>query len=138
MAQLPGFVRKFLSRFGLKKDEEGSSRRGNEDENGPSVKRPTRIRATTTGPVVSQCTYGDGGVQGLKWYSEKLCIDEDGDVAQEFFVISETSGSIPLNMPLQTDIEVHTKPVKLKGTPICSFDGNVHQFVEAFGEVYWA
>lgn len=81
-------------------------------------------------PVVIECTPGSGGVQGLQWYSEKLMMDEDGDVAQEFLdeVISHTSGphSGYTRMLPSFKIKMKTRPAKLKG-PVRTYDGNVLQ-----------
>eukprot|EP00250_Pteridium_aquilinum_P006019 c16014_g1_i2 orf=132-749(+) len=85
-------------------------------------------------PVVIECTPGSGGVQGLQWYSEKLMMDEDGDVAQEFLdeVISQASGPHAgyTRMLPSFKIKMKTRPAKLKG-PVHTYDGNVVQTVES-------
>ncbi|KAI5082961.1 hypothetical protein GOP47_0002704 [Adiantum capillus-veneris] len=86
-------------------------------------------------PVVIECTPGSGGVQGLQWYSEKLMVDEDGDVAQEFLdeVTSQASGpQVGYNRLLPSfRLKLKTRPAKLKGS-MCTYDGNVVQIVEPF------
>lgn len=70
------------------------------------------------------------GYQGLQWYSEKLMMDEDGDVAQEFLdeVVSHASGShsgYTRSLP-SFKTKVKTRPARLKG-PVRTYDGNVVQ-----------
>ncbi|KAJ7517530.1 hypothetical protein O6H91_21G027700 [Diphasiastrum complanatum] len=131
MGQTPvvGFFRRIWSHFGFNK--EADNKRSSADlEGGFGVKIHVAAKPISTGPVVSQCSSGNGGVQGLKWYSEKLCSDEDGDVAEEFFhePQPETLGEKTSGL----EATVKTNPVKLKG-PVCTFDGNVYQFVETSG-----
>ncbi|MCO5571066.1 hypothetical protein L7F22_024797 [Adiantum nelumboides] len=86
-------------------------------------------------PVVIECTPGSGGVQGLQWYSEKLMMDEDGDVAQEFLdeVILQPSGPQVGYARLLPSfkLKLKTRPAKLK-EPVCTCDGNVVQTVDPF------
>eukprot|EP00249_Psilotum_nudum_P007925 c20915_g1_i1 orf=326-625(-) len=91
-----------------------------------------RVSRAWSVPVISQCTPGAGGVQGLRWYAEKLQMDEDGDVAQEFLdeVVLHASCSDDLRKPPRFEVKMLTRPVTPKG-PICTSDGNVHQFVES-------
>lgn len=81
-------------------------------------------------PVVVECTPGSGGVQGLQWYSEKLMMDEDGDVAQEFLdeVVLHASGPyLEYTRTLPSfKMKMKTKPARLKG-PVGTYDGNVVQ-----------
>ncbi|CAH8278054.1 unnamed protein product [Arabidopsis lyrata] len=42
------------------------------------------VERSNPGPVLQPCAASDGGIQGLRWYSMRLKIDEDGDVADEF------------------------------------------------------
>ena len=44
------------------------------------------------------------GLQGLQWYAEKLKMDEDGDVAQEFLTETITSPSALDNHNLEAKI----------------------------------
>jgi hypothetical protein len=88
-------------------------------------------------PVVSKCTYGNGGVQGLKWYSERLRVDDDGDIAEEF--LSEVVPADPGNRNRRARFECvrqKTRPVTLKG-PVCTHNGNVHQIIETLGKSSW-
>ena len=77
------------------------------------------------------------GLQGLQWYAEKLKMDEDGDVAQEFLdeVVSHAPGSLP-RACRNFKLIVKTIPAKLKG-PVCTSDGNVVQCIEStMGSTY--
>ncbi|KAG2261852.1 hypothetical protein Bca52824_068931 [Brassica carinata] len=42
------------------------------------------VERSNPGPILQPCPASDGVVQGLRWYSMRLRIDEDGDVADEF------------------------------------------------------
>ncbi|KAH7438972.1 hypothetical protein KP509_04G039300 [Ceratopteris richardii] len=98
------------------------------------IRKARRVeRVQPIAPVVSECAPGSGGVQGLQWYAEKLMMDEDGDVAQEFLseIISQTQAP-GCNY---FEVKLPTKAAKLKG-PLCTLDGNVHQFVESSAGVH--
>ncbi|CAH2079317.1 unnamed protein product [Thlaspi arvense] len=42
------------------------------------------VERSDPGPILQPCAASDGGVQGLRWYSMRLKMDEDRDVADEF------------------------------------------------------
>ncbi|KAH7578645.1 hypothetical protein ACOSP7_000008 [Xanthoceras sorbifolium] len=93
------------------------------------------------GPVLIPCTYGDGGVQGLRWYAKRLRIDEDGDVADEFLdeVLTETSATVEeeKHTPLSKfEVRYSTKPAKVKNQ-VLSPDGRIQQCVEYRGKLQW-
>ena len=73
------------------------------------------------------------GLQGLQWYAEKLKMDEDGDVAQEFLIEAITSPSALDSHNLE--VKIPAKPIRLKG-PICIMNGNVYQYVETVPGVH--
>lgn len=100
----------------------------------PPVIRQIRLNPP---PVVSKCTYGNGGVQGLKWYSERLRVDDDGDIAEEFLseVVPSGFGNRSRRARFESSRQ-QTRPVTLKG-PVCTHDGNVHQIVESSGKSTW-
>ncbi|KAL3687796.1 hypothetical protein R1sor_014105 [Riccia sorocarpa] len=106
---------------------------------GFGVRVAVPLEPAVRGPVVSQCTYGNGGVQGLKWYADKLRVDDDGDVAQEFLseVIPETPGPYNKRRPPRFESVPRTRPAKLKGD-VHTHDGNVHQHVESPLGSHWA
>ncbi|KAK0602063.1 hypothetical protein LWI29_029989 [Acer saccharum] len=91
------------------------------------------------GPVLIPCTFGDGGVQGLRWYAKCLRIDEDGDVANEFLdeVLTETSVNVEeKHTPLSKfEVRYSTKPVKVKNQ--VSLDRRIQQCVEYQGRQQW-
>ena len=72
-------------------------------------------------------------LQGLQWYAEKLKMDEDGDVAQEFLSETITSHSDSDNHNLE--VKIPAKPIRLKG-PLCILNGNVYQYVEGIQGVH--
>eukprot|EP00271_Cylindrocystis_brebissonii_P005111 TRINITY_DN17055_c0_g1_i1.p1 TRINITY_DN17055_c0_g1~~TRINITY_DN17055_c0_g1_i1.p1 ORF type:complete len:173 (+),score=27.56 TRINITY_DN17055_c0_g1_i1:215-733(+) len=59
---------------------------------GFKVQRAVRSEQPRHVPVVRETESGDGGIQGLSWYSERLKMDEDDDVADEFYneVVTKT------------------------------------------------
>lgn len=137
---MAGFFKRIFGHFGLFKDnhlEEQSA------QTPPALAHAARRAAITErgrglAPVVSQCTYGAGGVQGLQWYAEKLMMDEDGDVAQEFLneVVSRSPASGIQNSS-NFEVKLPAKSVKLKG-PLCTSNGNVHQSIESSSGVHWS
>lgn len=136
---MAGFFKKILGHFGLFKDESRHHEQntGNTPA-GFTVKIAVPKEKGLLAPVVSECTPGAGGVQGLRWYAEKLMMDEDGDVAQEFLdeVIPQSSASSIQN-PSNFEVKMPTRPVKLKG-PLCTLNGNVHQSIEPSTGVHWS
>ncbi|XP_057518815.1 uncharacterized protein LOC130799660 [Amaranthus tricolor] len=106
---------------------------------GFSVPVQVPVERHAVGPILIPCN-GDGGVQGLKWYAERLRIDEDGDVADEFFheVSLETSQVVqdqPRPMPrFQVKSSVrHAKVIQQQLTS----DGKFQHLVESHGRLQW-
>jgi len=141
-----GFVKKLLARIGLFKEENIEKQQqppvsGNEfvkSSQGFSVKMAVPTDSLPQGPVVCQCLSGDGGVQGFRWYSQKLQVDEDGDVAEEFLneVLPDLGGTYDSREVSRLQVNPNTKPVKL-GTRMSAEGGNVYQIVEHAGELRW-
>eukprot|EP00250_Pteridium_aquilinum_P024357 c28967_g1_i1 orf=383-802(-) len=134
---MAGFFRRLFGHFGhfgVFKDDNHQEEQSAEEAT-PSAFIATRSvfkeQRRALAPVVSQCTPGAGGVQGLQWYAEKLMMDEDGDVAQEFLneVILQPPAGGTRNSS-NFEVKLPTKPVKLKG-PLCTLNGNVHQSIES-------
>ncbi|CAA7014500.1 unnamed protein product [Microthlaspi erraticum] len=73
------------------------------------------VERPNPGPILQPCAAADGGVQGLRWYSTKLRIDEDGDVGDEF-VEDHDCKTLPRRSK--------TKAAKVKGLVISS-DGKL-------------
>jgi hypothetical protein len=93
------------------------------------TKKKARLFADTK--FVSLCA------KGLKWYSERLRVDDDGDIAEEF--LSEVLPAGPGNRNRRARFECvrqKTRPVTLKG-PVCTHNGNVHQIIETLGKSSW-
>ncbi|XP_027361538.1 uncharacterized protein LOC113869419 isoform X1 [Abrus precatorius] len=104
---------------------------------GFSVQAQVVVDRSQLGPVLTPSTSGDGEVQGLGWYTKRLMIDEDGDVADEF--LDEVSSEIPESlavdhhkMPARFKLKCGTRPVKVK--QILS-DGKIQQYVEHQGRL---
>lgn len=129
------FIRKLFGHFGAKKDHAYRKPvvRSEEEVGGFGVKVAAAAEITMHVPVVSWSAYGNGGVQGLKWYLQKLRVDNDGDVAQEFLseVIPDCIDDHHQGMPPGLESVAQTMPAVLKG-PVYTQDGNVHQAVEPF------
>ncbi|KAM0070076.1 hypothetical protein Hdeb2414_s0001g00009131 [Helianthus debilis subsp. tardiflorus] len=88
------------------------------------------------GPVLVPCPAGDGGVQGLQWYTRGLKIDEDGDVADEFLeeVLTETvAGDAPQNTWSKFEVKLITKSAKARN-PCLSKEGTVQHYVRYHGQ----
>nr|XP_043612576.1 myb-like protein P [Erigeron canadensis] len=88
------------------------------------------------GPVFLPCRPGDGGLQGLGWYTKRLRVDEDGDVAEEFFdeVFAETTSSTEAHHKHypKFEVKVNTKSAKARN-PVLSREGTIQQVVEYRG-----
>ncbi|VVB08170.1 unnamed protein product [Arabis nemorensis] len=73
------------------------------------------VERSNPGPILQPCAASDGGIQGLSWYSMRLRIDEDGDVADEFLE-DEFCKTLPKRCK--------TKAAKVRGLVISS-DGKL-------------
>lgn len=128
---MAGLFKKIIGCFGLSKDD-AAKHSAPQIPARFSVQVAVPTEREVPAPVVSECPHGAGGVQGLRWYAEKLKMDEDGDVAQEFLseVSPRASGKGPDNSrSSHLVVKMHTRPVKLKG-PVSTLDGNVHQCIQ--------
>ncbi|KAK9266913.1 hypothetical protein L1049_027172 [Liquidambar formosana] len=155
-----GFLRKIAGLLGLAKDEahevkeededdaddhhHHQNRVGREEIRGPrrgfSVPVQVPVERPQIGPVLIPCGHGEGGIQGLRWFAKRLRIDEDGDVADEFFneVLPETSSSLEgQHKPLpKFEVKYSTRPAKVKKQAM-SLDGKIQQYVEYQGRLQW-
>eukprot|EP00897_Mesotaenium_endlicherianum_P002902 jgi/Mesen1/263/ME1145127C09482 len=124
-------------------DETDSSQFPAEQERvggGFAVKRAVPSGKTReVGPVVREVEGGQGGVQGLTWYSQQLSVDEDGDVAQEFLkeVVPEQQqpggvGTGATSPHLEAVRRPQLRPVKAEA-PISTRNGNLNLTVEPSG-----
>ncbi|CAN7002374.1 unnamed protein product [Brassica oleracea var. botrytis] len=73
------------------------------------------VERSNAAPILQPCAASDGGVQGLRWYSMRLRIDEDGDVADEFLE-DDNCKTLPR--------KCKTKAAKVRGLVISS-DGKL-------------
>lgn len=105
---------------------------------GFSVPVQVAVDRAQVGPIIVPCTVGDGGVQGLRWYAQRLRIDEDGDVADEFIdeVLPETTSTVEVHQrPVpRFELKYSTKPAKVRNQAL-SRDGKIQQFVEYQGRL---
>lgn len=82
----------------------------------------------------------DFSCQGFRWYTRRLRIDEDGDVANEFLdeVAPEVS---PANLVVFPKFQVkhNTQPTAMAmRKQVVAVDGNIHQSLEYRGKLQWA
>ncbi|CAH9101330.1 unnamed protein product [Cuscuta epithymum] len=157
-----GLFRKLAGFLGFVKDEaeQVHEENGNGDANPPYSEAaveaqahhlprkgfsiPIQVQAekpALPGPIISPCTLGDGGVQGLRWYGKGLKVDEDGDVADEF--ISEIP---PENLGIEQgqkrqfprfEVKYQTRQAKVRNQALLSPDGKIQLFVELHGRLEW-
>ncbi|CAL4971663.1 unnamed protein product [Urochloa decumbens] len=107
---------------------------------GFSVQVPVPVERQGPGPVLVPCPQGDGGVQGFRWYSRKLRIDEDGDVADEFLdeVIPESSINSDTSPIGRFQVKYNTKPASLAlKKQIVAIDGDIRHSLEHQGQLRW-
>ncbi|TVU33560.1 hypothetical protein EJB05_25385 [Eragrostis curvula] len=101
---------------------------------------PVERQGPGPGPVLVPCPRGDGGVQGFRWYTRRLRMDEDGDAADEFLdeIIPERSmnnGASPVG---RFQVKYNTKPttIALK-KQIVAVDGDIRHSLEYQGQLQW-
>ncbi|PKA47740.1 hypothetical protein AXF42_Ash014517 [Apostasia shenzhenica] len=106
---------------------------------GFSIQVPVAIEKHNVGPVLVPCSLGEGGVQGFRWYSRRLRIDEDGDVADEFLdevLLPMSSDAAELSAQPRFEVKYTTRPAPVRKQAI-SLDGNVHPCMEYQGMLRW-
>ncbi|CAL9781356.1 unnamed protein product [Musa acuminata subsp. burmannicoides] len=107
---------------------------------GFSVHVPVAVERPSVGPVLVPCDPGEGGVQGFRWYTRRLRMDEDGDVADEF--LSEVIAQMPPThnqiAPPKFQVKYNTRPTAMAmRKQVIVADGNVHQSLEYQGRLQW-
>ncbi|KAG2249422.1 hypothetical protein Bca52824_089050 [Brassica carinata] len=156
-----GFLKKLAGVFGfgqeaVKNEEDdtvidsgdGDKRRENNQPRFRETRLPRKgfgvpvqvaVERSQLGPVLQPCSAGDGGIQGLRWYTKRLRVDEDGDVADEFL----EEGDKPTNaeddhssktMP-RLEAKRKTKPAKVRRLVVSS-DGKLKQCIEHQGRLF--
>ncbi|MCL7041062.1 hypothetical protein MKW94_003872 [Papaver nudicaule] len=117
---------------------------------GFGVKVPVVVDRVNPGPLLVPTNHDDGGVQGLKWFAKRLRIDEDGDVADEFFdeVVqpvevssaaddrTQVSSAADDRRQLLKKFEYSTKPARVR-KQVITIDGKIRQSVEYQGKLQW-
>ncbi|KAK3041598.1 hypothetical protein RJ639_000732, partial [Escallonia herrerae] len=156
-----GFWRRIAGYLGFPKDEAHEARDGDNNEQeveegqeptgfdtahlnrkGFSVTVQVPVDKASPGPVLLPCNPGEGGLQGFRWYARRLKIDEDGDVADEFFdeVLQETktsSGTEDHHSPIpRFEVNNSVTPAKVRRQAL-STDGKIKQLVEYQGRPKW-
>ncbi|KAM3263902.1 hypothetical protein P3L10_000896 [Capsicum annuum] len=113
----------------------------NVQRRGFSVPIQVPVEKPQFGPVIVPCSSRDGGVQGLRWYGKRLRIDEDGDVADEFFeeIVPDTPSSSEEHHHKQYpkfQLKYTTKPAKITSQAL-STAGKIQHRVERQGKLEW-
>lgn len=78
--------------------------------------------------------------QGFRWYTRRLRIDEDGDVADEFLdeVIPESSINNDAGPVGRFQVKYNTKPTSLAlKKQIVAIDGDIRHSLEHQGQLRW-
>ncbi|KAL5199709.1 hypothetical protein ABZP36_020912 [Zizania latifolia] len=113
---------------------------GNVQRRGFSVQVPVPVERPGPGPVLVPCPQGEGGVQGFRWYTRKLRIDEDGDVADEFLdeVVLESSTNNDATPVGRFQVKYNTRSTALAmGKQITAVDGDIRHSLEYQGRLRW-
>ncbi|KAL1200664.1 hypothetical protein V5N11_019849 [Cardamine amara subsp. amara] len=156
-----GFFKKLAAVFGFTQEEVKNEEDDTEIDSGDGDKRKedTQPRFRETGlprkgfgvpvqvavershlcPLLQHCAAGDGGIQGLSWYTKRLRVDEDGDVADEFLEEAEKQTNAEddhncINTMPKLQIKRKTKPAKVRGLVVSS-DGKLQQCIEHQGRL---
>ncbi|OIT37631.1 PREDICTED: uncharacterized protein LOC109240501 [Nicotiana attenuata] len=107
---------------------------------GFSVPIQVPVEKAQFGPILFPCSSRDGAVQGLRWYAKRLRIDEDGDVADEFFdeirMDTPSSGEEHQRRYPKFELKYSTKPAKVT-TQALSAAGIIQHCVEHHGRLEW-
>ncbi|XP_072985357.1 uncharacterized protein [Typha latifolia] len=151
-----GFLRRVAGLFGLGRDEAheatdgGAGGEGGDDRTantaassttrGFGVQIPVAVDRPVAGPVLVACDLGEGGVQGFRWYTRRLRIDEDGDVADEFLdeIVTEMSCTDNQIAVPKFQVKYNTRPTALAmRKQTVAIDGNIRQSLEYRGKLRW-
>eukprot|EP00262_Sarcandra_glabra_P005721 TRINITY_DN17506_c0_g1_i1.p2 TRINITY_DN17506_c0_g1~~TRINITY_DN17506_c0_g1_i1.p2 ORF type:complete len:146 (+),score=23.10 TRINITY_DN17506_c0_g1_i1:168-605(+) len=135
------FFKKIAGFLGLSRDENHQSNDEEDEDSGDradregtgrptkgfSVQVPVVVEKVHQGPILVPCNFGEGGVQGLRWYARCLKIDEDGDIANEFLdeifpVASRTEDRTGIS---RFGVKSRTQPARVR-SPVIKDNGNIH------------
>ncbi|XP_010935002.1 uncharacterized protein [Elaeis guineensis] len=150
-----GFFRRIAGLLGFGRDDGNEPDGGGgeveeEDRIGKSLPRgrakgfgvqvPLVVERSGVGPVLIPCSPGEGGVQGFRWYTRKLRIDEDGDVADEFLdeIVPEApSINTQMRQP-RFQVKYNTRSTAMAmRKQVMAVDGNIKQSLEYQGKLRW-
>ncbi|KAL5208176.1 hypothetical protein ABZP36_032611 [Zizania latifolia] len=112
----------------------------NVQRRGFGVQVPVPVDRSGPGPVLVPCPQGDGGVQGFRWYTRKLRIDDDGDVADEFFdeVVPESLINNDATPVGRFRVKYNTRSAALAmRKQIIQVDGDIRHSLEYEGRLRW-
>ncbi|KAG1359383.1 hypothetical protein COCNU_08G008290 [Cocos nucifera] len=153
-----GFFRRIAGFLGLVRDEANETaargRGGGEEEKdkrtgkslprgrakGFSVHVPVTVERPSVGPVLIPCGPGEGGVQGFRWYTRRLRIDEDGDVADEFLyeTVPWTSSTDRQMTRPRLQVKYSNWPTaKAMRKQVIAVEGNIKLCLEYRGNLRW-
>lgn len=113
---------------------------GHQTRRGFSVQVPVPVDRPAAGPVLMPCAPGDGGVQGFRWYTRRLRIDEDGDVADEFLeeVLPESLINNDASPVGRFQVKYNTRPTALAmRKQTIAIDGDIRHSLEYQGQLQW-
>ncbi|KAJ4781379.1 phospholipid hydroperoxide glutathione peroxidase [Rhynchospora pubera] len=104
---------------------------------GFSVQVPVAVDRPVVGPVLAPCSVNEGTVQGFRWYTRRLRIDEDGDVADEFLEEVTVADKQFANPP-QFQTKFNTRPTALSmRKQTVARDGNILQSFDYGDDLKW-
>ncbi|XP_010941232.1 uncharacterized protein [Elaeis guineensis] len=154
-----GFFRRIAGFLGLVRDEANEAaaggRGGGEEEEedkrtgkslprsrakGFSVHVPVTVERPSVGPVLIPCGPGEGGVQGFGWYTRRLRIDEDGDVADEFLheIVPQASSTDKQMTRPRLQVKYSSWPTaQAMRKQVIAVDGNIKLCSEYQGKLRW-
>ncbi|XP_008799380.2 uncharacterized protein LOC103714036 [Phoenix dactylifera] len=104
------------------------------------VQVPLTVERPSIGPVLIPCGPGEGGVQGFRWYTRRLRIDEDGDVADEFLheIVPQASSTDKQMARPKFQVKYNNWPTAMAmRKQVIAVDGNVKLCLEHQGKLQW-
>ncbi|XP_047327624.1 uncharacterized protein LOC124931243 [Impatiens glandulifera] len=148
------FFRKIAGLLGFSKDESHDVNDEDDDDDGTNYNNRVETHLPRKGfsvpvqvavdrpqvvPLFIPCRVGDGGLQGLKWYAQQLKIDEDGDIADEFFeeIVTNTGDHQEQDHSMaRFEVKYVVRPAKVRNQAL-SLNGKIQHSVDFQGRVEW-
>ncbi|KAG9144516.1 hypothetical protein Leryth_010738 [Lithospermum erythrorhizon] len=150
-----GLLKRLAIFLGLTKDEELDKFQENGDSNFTSSSSSTNLppfgatnihrnRKGFSLPVQVPVDRGaiivtsnDGGVQGFRWVARRLKIDEDGDVADEFFEEVTQENMKGDHKPVtKMEVKFIARPAKVR-SQVLSPEGKLQHCIDNQGRLQW-